>query len=191
MKNRLLKTLGVTAIFLAMISFTSNPIKKKNIRIKESNIEWKGEKLTGSHEGTLTFKEGFLEMENKNITGGEFIVDMSSITATDLSGEGKQKLEGHLKSDDFFGVKKHPTAKLLIKKATKTDNVYKIMADLTIKGKTNSVTFDLYMKDNTATTHLTIDRTKYNIKYGSGSFFDNLGDKTIYDDFELDITLKF
>jgi len=190
MKNRIFKTLGATAIVLAMISFTSNPIKKKSINVQESKIEWKGEKLTGTHEGTMTFKEGFLEMENETITGGEFIVDMSSITATDLSGQGKQKLEGHLKSDDFFGVTNHPTAKLVIKKATKKGDYYGVSADLTIKEQTHPITFNLEMNNNTATADLVVDRTKYDIKYSSSSFFDNLGDKVIYDDFQLKVILK-
>jgi len=174
-----------------MISFTTNPIKKKTLNTKESKIEWEGEKLTGSHEGTIMFKEGYLTMDGDKITGGEFIVDMTSIAATDLEGEGKQKLEGHLKSDDFFGVANHPTAKLVIKNATKKGDAYGIIADLTIKGKTNPVTFDLEMNGDTATADLTIDRTKYDVKYGSGSIFDGLGDKVIYDEFKLDVKLKF
>ncbi|MDK2772760.1 MAG: YceI family protein, partial [Flavobacterium sp.] len=73
----------------------------------------------------------------------------------------------------------------------KGNGVYTVFADLTIKGKTNPVNFDLTVNENTATTKLVIDRTEYDIKYGSGSFFENLGDKTIYDDFELNVTLSF
>ena len=119
MKTNIFKSVSLFAVVIAMISFTANPIKKKTLNTKESKIEWEGEKLTGSHEGTIMFKEGYLDMDGDKITGGEFIVDMTSIVATDLEGEGKQKLEGHLKSDDFFGVANHPTAKLTIKNATK------------------------------------------------------------------------
>ena len=115
MKTNIFKSVSLFAVVIAMISFTANPIKKKTLNTKESKIEWEGEKLTGSHEGTIMFKEGYLDMDGDKITGGEFIVDMTSIVATDLEGEGKQKLEGHLKSDDFFGVANHPTAKLTIK----------------------------------------------------------------------------
>ena len=191
MNTKILKSAGLLAMVFTMISFTTNPIKKKTLNTKESKIEWEGEKLTGSHEGTIMFKEGYLTMDGDKITGGEFIVDMTSIAATDLEGEGKQKLEGHLKSDDFFGVANHPTAKLVIKNATKKGDAYGIIADLTIKGKTNPVTFDLEMNGDTATADLTIDRTKYDVKYGSGSIFDGLGDKVIYDEFELDVKLKF
>ncbi|MAN27906.1 MULTISPECIES: YceI family protein [Mesonia] len=191
MNTKILKSAGLLAMVFTMISFTTNPIKKKTLNTKESKIEWEGEKLTGSHEGTIMFKEGYLTMDGDKITGGEFIVDMTSIAATDLEGEGKQKLEGHLKSDDFFGVANHPTAKLVIKNATKKGDAYGIIADLTIKGKTNPVTFDLEMNGDTATADLTIDRTKYDVKYGSGSIFDGLGDKVIYDEFKLDVKLKF
>ena len=191
MKTNIFKSVSLFAVVIAMISFTANPIKKKTLNTKESKIEWEGEKLTGSHEGTIMFKEGYLTMDGDKITGGEFIVDMTSIAATDLEGEGKQKLEGHLKSDDFFGVANHPTAKLVIKNATKKGDAYGIIADLTIKGKTNPVTFDLEMNGDTATADLTIDRTKYDVKYGSGSIFDGLGDKVIYDEFKLDVKLKF
>ena len=191
MKTNIFKSVSLFAVVIAMISFTANPIKKKTLNTKESKIEWEGEKLTGSHEGTIMFKEGYLDMDGDKITGGEFIVDMTSIVATDLEGEGKQKLEGHLKSDDFFGVANHPTAKLTIQNATKKGDSYGVIADLTIKGKTKPVTFDLEMNGDTATTELTVDRTEYDVKYGSGSLFDNLGDNVIYDDFELDVTLKF
>jgi polyisoprenoid-binding protein YceI len=131
-------------------------------------------------------------MENGELTGGEFLIDMSSITVTDLTGEDKGKLEGHLKSDDFFGVNNHPTSKLVITSVAKKSNgTYGVVADLTIKDKTNQVTFDLDLEENSASTELTIDRSKYDVRYGSGSFFDNLGDKTIYDNFELDVELKF
>ncbi len=131
-------------------------------------------------------------MEDDKIVGGEFTMDMSTITVTDLSGEDKGKLEGHLKSEDFFGIEKHPTAKLVINSAAaKGNGKYGIVGDLTIKNETHPITFDLEMNEDTATAQLTIDRSKYNVRYGSGSFFDNLGDKTIYDNFELDVNLKF
>ncbi|MFZ0598108.1 MAG: YceI family protein [Flavobacterium sp.] len=110
-----------------------------------------------------------------------------------VTGEYQGKLNGHLKADDFFGTEKFPTAKLVFKKigTTKTANVYAVTADLTIKGITKPVTFDLTVNPNSATTAFKVDRTKYDIKYNSGNFFENLGDKTINDDFELAVALKF
>lgn len=189
MKN-LLKGAVATTIILSLVAFT-NAIEKKKVDIKESTIKWEGEKLTGSHEGTIDLKDGYFLMEDGELVGGEFTADMTSINVTDLEGDSKEKLMGHLRSDDFFGVDTYETAKFVINTVAKKGDVYGISGDLTIKGKTNPIAFDLNMEGNTATTNLTIDRTKYDIRYGSNSFFDNLGDKTIYDEFDLAINLKF
>jgi len=192
MKKNLFKGALASTVIVSLLSFTNVNAQEKKIEVKNSNIEWEGEKVTGSHEGTIDLKDGYFTMENGELKGGEFVMDMTSITVTDLEGEDKGKLEGHLKSDDFFGVNNHPTAKLVITSVAKKSNgTYGVVADLTIKEKTNSITFDLDMDKNSASTELTIDRSKYDVRYGSGSFFDNLGDKTIYDNFELDVELKF
>lgn len=189
MKNRILKGGLATVIILSTVAFTNT---KKEINTETSTVNWTGEKVTGSHSGTIQFKSGHLIMEDDKITGGEFVMDMSTITVTDLSGENKEKLEGHLKSEDFFGTEKHKEAKLVITSAaSKGNGKYGIVGDLTIKNETHPITFDLLMNGDSASTSLTIDRSKYNVRYGSGSFFDNLGDKTIYDNFELDVNLKF
>ncbi|CAL67623.1 YceI family protein [Christiangramia forsetii] len=189
MKNRILKGGIATVIVLATVGFANI---KKEVKVESSTITWTGEKVTGSHNGTIDLESGHLMMEDEKIVGGEFVMDMSSITVTDLTGENKGKLEGHLKSEDFFGVEKHPTAKLVITSAAEKGNgKYGVVGDLTIKNETHPITFDLEMNGESASTQLTIDRSKYNVRYGSGSFFDNLGDKTIYDNFELDINLKF
>ncbi len=189
MKNRILKGGIAAVIVLTTVAFTNT---KKEVNVEASTVEWTGEKVTGSHNGTIELESGHLMMEDEKIVGGEFVMDMSTITVTDLTGENKEKLEGHLKSEDFFGIEKHPTAKLVITSAaSKGNGKYGIVGDLTIKNETHPITFDLVMDGDSATTNLTIDRSKYNVRYGSGSFFDNLGDKTIYDNFELDVNLKF
>jgi len=165
--------------------------QKKVIKSAESAIQWTGKKITGQHSGTLNFESGFLTFEGDELIGGTFIVNMTSLSVTDLeTGKGKEKLEGHLGSDDFFGIKNYPKATLVIKETTKIDRGYNAKGDLTIKGKTNPIAFDLSINGNTASTTLIIDRTTYDIKYGSGSFFDNLGDKAIDDQFELRVDLK-
>ena len=188
MKN--LKSIAVAlVVVLATVAATA---QTKNINTTSSNIEWVGKKVTGQHNGTVNFKDGALIFKGKKLKGGIFTVDMTSLTATDLSGEYQGKLNGHLKADDFFGTDKYPTAKLIFKKiGTKTANVYTVTADLTIKGITKPVTFDITVNGNTATTAFNVDRTKYDIKYGSKSFFESIGDKAIYDDFELKVALKF
>ncbi|WP_299527647.1 YceI family protein [uncultured Lutibacter sp.] len=192
MKNRI-KNLAVVAI-IALITFSFTTLKevKKEIKIENSKVVWKGYKVTGSHEGTITLKSGSLTFTEDKLTGGEFTINMTTITNTDLEGEYKGKLEGHLKSDDFFGVEKNPTATLIFKEVKSTGkNSYNVIGDLTIKGITNTVTFDLSVYGNKANVSLKIDRTKYDVKYGSTSFFDNLKDKAIYDEFDLVADLEF
>ncbi|MDH7444542.1 YceI family protein [Aquimarina sp. 2201CG14-23] len=176
---------------ITLIATASLYAQQKTIKTSESTINWTGKKVTGQHTGTLNFTSGFLTFENNALSGGEFVVDMTSIEVTDLeAGKGKEKLEGHLSSDDFFGIKNHADAKLVITKSTRINGGYQVTGDLTIKGKTNPITFDLEVNRGSAKTTLNVDRTKYDIKYGSGSFFDNLGDKAISDEFELAINLK-
>ncbi|MNQ08776.1 hypothetical protein D3C85_215760 [compost metagenome] len=188
MKN--LKTIALALV--VVLSTLSVTAQTKKVDASKSTINWVGKKVTGQHSGTVNFKDGALVFKGKKLAGGTFTVDMPSLTATDLTGEYQGKLNGHLKSDDFFGTEKFPTSTLVFKKiAAKGKDVYTVTADLTIKGKTNPVTFDITVSGNTATTALKVDRTKYDIKYGSGSFFDNLGDKAISDEFELTVALKF
>tara|TARA_R100001369_G_scaffold21881_1_gene39679 strand:+ start:54408 stop:54977 length:570 start_codon:yes stop_codon:yes gene_type:complete len=189
MKKNVLKGAAASVIVLTTLAFTT---MKKEINIKESNVTWTGKKVTGSHTGTIQLKSGFFNIEDEKLVGGEFVMDMTSISNTDLSGDSKGKLEGHLKSEDFFGVEKHPTSKLVITSiASKGNGSYGVVGNLTIKNITKPVNFDLEMKDNSAQAKLSIDRSKYDVRYGSGSFFDDLGDKTIYDNFDLVVNLKF
>ena len=192
MKNNL-KNLAVIAI-VALITFSFTVLEdiKKDINIETSIVNWKAYKVTGSHEGVIALKSGFLTFDEETLTGGEFVIDMTSITCTDMEGEYKGKLEGHLKSDDFFGVENHPTATLVFKKVKSTGkNSYKVSGDLTIKGKTNPITFDFSVYGKKASASLKIDRALYDIKYGSTSFFDDLKDKAIYDEFDLNVELDF
>lgn len=161
----------------------------------ESVITWKGYKVTGEHEGTINVKSGDLEFTDGTLTGGTFLIDMPSIAVTDLEGGSAAKLEGHLKSTDFFGVEKFPTAKLAITKVVSrgTPGDYRVTADLTIKENTETIRFNAKVNEEggayVATADLTIDRSDFDVRYGSGSFIDNLGDKTIYDEFDLSVKL--
>ncbi len=188
MKN--LKSIALALVVaFATVSVTA---QTKKVDAAKSSINWLGKKVTGQHNGVVSLKEGNLVFSGQKVSGGNFVVDMTSLTATDLKGEYQGKLNGHLKADDFFGTEKFPTAKLVFKKvATKSANVYTVTGDLTIKGITKPVTFDLTTTANSATTKFMVDRTKYDIKYGSGTFFSTIGDKAIADEFELDVTLKF
>jgi polyisoprenoid-binding protein YceI len=121
-----------------------------------------------------------------------FVVDMTTITVLDLSGGSKEKLEGHLKSDDFFGSEAYPEAKMVITNVKSTgSNQYDITGELTIKGITNPVNFTATTADEdglmVASAEIVIDRSKYNVRYGSPTFFNNIGDKAIYDEFTLNV----
>lgn len=189
MKN--LKSIAI-ALVVALTTLTASAQAKK-IDTKASTINWVGKKVTGQHSGTISFKDGSLTFTKGALTGGAFTVDMNSINVTDLkAGEGKEKLEGHLKADDFFGTDKYATATVKFTSIKeKAKNVYTVTADLTLKGKTAPVTFELTTGKNAASTKFNIDRTKYDIKYGSKSFFEGLGDKTIYDEFEVAVKLVY
>ena len=177
------------ASFLTLQSFA---FEKEDVKIKDSNVSWVGSKVTGSHEGTVELKTGYLNFENNALIGGEFVIDMASIVCTDLSGKGKASIEGHLKSDDFFNVDKFPTATLTILNTGKKDlNTYNVSANITIKGITQEITFEAVVEGKTATAKLVIDRTEFGIIYKSGNFFEELADKAIYDDFEMNITLGY
>lgn len=157
----------------------------------KSQLQWLGEKVTGQHNGTVKLKSGWLTWENNKITSGEFLIDMKTIK----DNESTAKLINHLKSDDFFGVEKYPVSKLTITESTPFDKgTATVKGNLTIKENTNPVEFRAVMKKSEGEglwlyTNVTVDRTKYNVRYGSGTFFDNLGDKTIFDEFKLKINL--
>jgi polyisoprenoid-binding protein YceI len=184
---------SIALALVVVLSTISVSAQTKKVDASKSSIVWTGKKVTGAHEGTINLKDGNLIFKGKTLVGGTFNVDMTSMTVTDLkAGQGKEKLEGNLKADDFFGTDKHETATLVFKKVTvKSPNVYTVNGDLTIKGIAKPVTFDLATTANSATTKVIVDRTKYDIKYNSGNFFENLGDKVIYDDFDLAVVLKF
>jgi len=185
-----LKPIGIAVLALTFMSFTA--LKEKTVNIEKSTITWLGKKVTGQHEGTIKLESGTLNFDGKQFIGGNFVIDMTTITVTDLEGKGKTKLEGHLKSDDFFGVDNHKKASLTITETKlQKDDSYAVTGDLTIKGQTHPITFAMNINGNTATAQVKIDRTKYGIRYGSASFFDNLKDKAIYDEFDLNVNLKF
>jgi polyisoprenoid-binding protein YceI len=189
---RTITALLALTLTIGLYSFTS-PMTK--VDVAQSIIQWKGYKVTGSHEGTIQLKDGRFDYVNGLLTGGEFTIDMATINCTDLEGEWKGKLEGHLKSADFFGVEKFPAATFKITKVTAkgTPGDYKIVGNLTIKGITKEIRFYANVaetdKARIATADIKIDRTDFDVQYGSGSFFDALGDKTIYDEFDLNVKI--
>lgn len=179
-------------IFAALFSGEAKEVK---VNTEASTITWTGTKVVGkSHTGTLQLKSGSLDITKGELKGGSFVIDMTTLTDTDLEGEWKDKLEGHLKSDDFFGVATYPTASFAITSVKSTgDNTYDVTGDLTIKGKTESISFPATISEKgkgyEAIANVTFDRSKFDVRYGSGSFFDNLGDNAINDDIQLEVSL--
>ncbi|MBU3821599.1 YceI family protein [Flavobacteriaceae bacterium XHP0103] len=191
--KKTIKNLAIVALVaFTAFSFKSMVIEKKEIKTDASKLEWKGYKFTGSHNGTVDIKSGFLSFEGDKLVGGEFTVDMTSLVSLDAQGGMKDRLEGHLKSDDFFGVEKFPTSTLVFNKVESSGkNAYTVTADLTIKGITNPVIFKISVYGSKATASMKVDRTLYDIKFRSGSFFENLQDQVIYDEFDLVADLQF
>ena len=185
-----MKTIKILAVLL-LAGTLSVSAQKREINTSKSLVEWTGKKIGGAHNGEIKIKSAFLDFKNGEIIGGNVIMDMTSITNTDLEDEGyNQKLVGHLKSGDFFGVEKYPTASFELTKATKFKNgKASVSGKLTIKGKTEEVTFDVSKNGEEYSAQLEVDRSKFDVRYGSNSFFDNLGDKAIDDMFILDLKL--
>jgi len=179
----------------AFVSFAFTTTVNIAVDTEASQITWKGYKVTGEHAGTIGVKNGNFTYDGAVLTGGSFEIDMTKIACTDLTGKYGDKLVGHLKSADFFGVETYPTAKFEITKVISRGKPgdYKVTGNLTIKEMTKEIKFNANVDSSTgvpvATADITIDRSDFNVKYGSGSFFDNLGDKTIYDEFDLGLKL--
>ncbi|RAI85639.1 YceI family protein [Algoriphagus yeomjeoni] len=179
---------------LAFTAFSIVP-EVANVDTSESTITWTAKKVTGQHHGKVPISSATLDYQNGKILGGTFEMDMTNLTVEDITDAGSNKrLTDHLKSDDFFSVEKHNKSKFVITKATTTNGKdYELTGNLTIKNITKPVTFPASVSAKggiiIATGKLTFDRTHYDIKYRSGSYFENLADKMIYDDVELDVKL--
>lgn len=184
-------TFLILSIFL--FSFVTNANEPLKINLETSTVTYTAKKIGGSHSGNLKFSNGNLKFNKTDVLiAGEFEVDMNTLTNTDIADTTyHKKFLDHLISEDFFNIEKFKTAKFKIKSAvkTKTDH-YKIIGDLTIKGITTQITFDSFVTKKSATALLKFDRTLYGIKYGSGKFFQNLGDKVIEDEVVLEVNLK-
>ncbi|WP_138484939.1 YceI family protein [Dyadobacter bucti] len=192
---------ALAGLFITTASIANGPDKSKAadktlaVDTKSSTVVWGAKKVTGTHAGTVPLTSGSLIVDNDKLKGGNFVIDVKSLVVTDVTDkEMNGKLTGHLKSDDFFSVEKHPQAKLVISSVTpKGGNAYDVTGKLTIKGITQDVKFPATVKADskkvTANAKVTVDRTKYDIKFRSANFFENLGDKAIDNDFTLDVNL--
>lgn len=188
------------ATIVMVISFANSFAQKSNkskidIDLKQSKLEWTGKKLGGEHYGEIQLASGHLTFDKKKLTGGTFDMDMTSINCMDITdAKSNNRLIDHLKSEDFFSVTRFPKSTFTITKAeAKSETEYLITGNLTIKEKTNPITFPAKVvvvgNQIKAEATLVFDRSKFDVKFGSQSFFENLGDKLVYDDVDMKVTL--
>lgn len=187
--------LNVLALAISGSLFASAPKKSETFKVdaSKSSVTWLAKKVTGQHNGKIALENGSLTVADDKITGGKFLIDMNTIEVLDLQGEWKDKLTGHLRSDDFFSVEKNPKTSFEITKVDNKADATNITGKLTIKGITKEITFpaSVSKKGNVVVAIATIrvDRTKFDIKYGSKSFIEGIGDKAIDDEFEMQVNL--
>jgi polyisoprenoid-binding protein YceI len=200
-----MKKLIIAAVaVLSLVAVAFKPATKNattyKVSAEQSTFNWVAKKVSGEHMGLVKIAAGSIETDGKNLIGGNFDIDMTTITCSDLTGEWNQKLIGHLNSADFFAVDNFKTANLKIKSATEIKgaktaaNNYNVVADLTIKGITKEITFPAFViikktGEVVANASFDIDRIAYDIKYGSKNFFEGLGDKAIDDKFSVKVRI--
>jgi polyisoprenoid-binding protein YceI len=193
--NKIVMTVLIGLVTLS--GFVSSVNKTFKVSIEDSKLSWTGKRVNYGHTGSVDLKNGELILDDETLVGGGFVIDMESIRDLDLDDEKRAgKLVGHLKSEDFFDVKSFPEATFKITSARKEKSDhgnYMITGDLSIRGKTNSETFPVLVSitDTKISANGTVafDRTKYDVRYGSGSFFDDLGDKMIHNEIRIQVEL--
>ena len=204
-----MKTIKMVAAVLVAAAVSFNAVADKgkkaapasiNVDTQKSTLGWYGKKFTGDHNGTINITKGSLQVDKAKLVGGSFDIDMNSIVCKDVTDANyNAKLVNHLKSDDFFNAAQFPVSTFKITKvapiagAKAGEPNTTITGDLTIRGVANPVSFPatvgLQGGNVTASAKIVVDRSKYNVKYGSKSFFANIGDKVIYDEFEMTVNL--
>ena len=190
-----MKKLILLTVVSILIGFNIQGQETYQISQENSTIEWVGEKVSGAHSGYINLQNAFFLFEEEKFVGGEFNIDMNSIKCTDIENpKYAAKLEEHLKDPDFFNSSKYPNSNFKITNIIFDGTSYIITGDITIKEITQEIKFPAQFENDGDLFHanalLKIDRTKHDIKYGSGSFFDDLGDRMIYDEFTLKIHLQ-
>jgi len=181
-------------LFSFSFLFSGNE-KAYSVDLDNATLKWTANRVTKTHWGYISMKEGDIVIDGKNIISGNFQVDMNSIVVRDMDeSPWRTKLENHLKSNDFFYVEKFPTSQLTLTKVSFNQGAFKVMGDLTIRGITQFVEFPAIIKFSDsgpqATGQIKIDRTLFDVNFRSGKFFTDLGDKMIYDEFTIDFEIK-
>ncbi|MEE4178673.1 MAG: YceI family protein [Bacteroides sp.] len=171
------------------------------VDVQASEVGWEGQKITGAgHNGTIALKEGVIYVYDNQLWGGDMVIDMTQIVVLDLTDpEMNARLKGHLESDDFFSVATYPEARFEIvdfepiEGAAEGQPNYRVSGNLTIKDITHSLAFDAIVSHSegqiNASAEFAFDRSLYEVRFGSGRFFDDLGDNLINDEINLSIKL--
>ncbi|HSC53791.1 MAG TPA: YceI family protein [Phnomibacter sp.] len=199
-----MKTMKQTLAAIALVALSTTSVfagggkadSKYVVNGSQSNLVWKAEKITGKHDGNVKISSGEISVNGGKLVAGTFVIDMSTITVADIKdADMNGKLLGHLRSDDFFGVEKFKTATFVVTSVTPASQAgsYKVKGNLTIKGITKPIEFPAAIVVNggalKATATITVDRTQFDIRYASKSFFESIGDKAIYDNFTMELQL--
>jgi len=193
MKNLFLSAVAALATLTAFA--TGGEVTRYRVNVESSSVTWNATKVTGAHNGTVSVLNGTLSATDGQLTAANVIVDMQSIACSDLDGEWGAKLVGHLASEDFFHTSEHKTSSFTLRAFTPTSNdTYTVEGDFTIRGITKSVTFEAKVAVNgnvmSIDGDVVLDRSEFDVKYGSGSFFDDLGDNLIHDEFTVGFHLE-
>ena len=184
-----------TSIALLLATMNSTAQNRVSIDNETSTLNWTGKKVLGEHTGTIKLANSYIVLDEKGVKNGEINIEMSSLTNTDMEGEWSDKLVEHLKSADFFDTQNHPNATFKLNKVIhQSESLHLASGILTIKGISNPLSFPIQIKNTDSVMEISglaeVDRTLYDVKYGSASFFDSLGDKAINNLFELNFELK-
>lgn len=188
--KKILYTVTLIAGLSGLVAF-EKPAKEDTYKVdlERSHIEWTAAKVGGSHNGTVKLTQGTLTLNGKSLVKGSFLIDMGSITSDNA------RVTAHLKNDDFFSVDKNPSSKFEITKVSPAaGGRVNVTGNLTIKGSTHPISFPATVKQEkgvvvAVANGVKVDRTRYDIKYRSKSFFGDIGDKAIDDEFVININL--
>jgi polyisoprenoid-binding protein YceI len=192
---RFISSVLLVGMLLAGSSFSGKLNSSFKVNVAKSSLKWFATKVTGKHDGQIKLISGTLSTKGNMISGGSFDIDMGSISCRDIEDkETNGKFLGHLKSPDFFDAGNHKTANFEIQKVVpKSGNEFEVTGKMTIKGISNEISFPATITNNgkeiRAKAKITLDRTKWDIRYGSGKFFEGLGDKIIHDDFVIELDM--
>jgi polyisoprenoid-binding protein YceI len=187
-----MKQKAILFLAVVLIAGFQGVAQEYNVLSEKSILRWTGQKITkSSHTGVIKLKQASFSIKNDQFVGGEFVIDMTTMVEGDGSEPEKgARLIGHLKSDDFFSVEKFPTATLKIKESTKfVKDEADVTGDLTIKGITHPIKFKVKRMGDVFQTKVSFDRSLYDVRFGSGKFFENLGNNAIEDMIPLDVTV--